>query len=79
LELDGDASRPGALDQPPAVASDGRSRGVRRRAGGRPPGIGVERGGIGVEAEADLTAPLLDELGEPIGERGLQFPGAVNP
>jgi hypothetical protein len=79
LELDRDASRAGALDQPPAVASDGRCRGVRRRAGGRLPGIGVERGGIGVEAETDLTAPLLDELGEPIGERRLQFPGAVNP
>jgi hypothetical protein len=61
------------------VASDGRSRGGRRRAEARLPGIGIERGGIGVEAEADLTAPLLDERGEPIGESGLQFPGALNP
>jgi hypothetical protein len=31
-------------------------------------GIGIEARGIGVEAQADLAAPLLDECGEAIRE-----------
>jgi hypothetical protein len=32
----------------------------------------VQRRGIGVEAETDLAAPLLDEGGEPVGKRRRQ-------
>jgi hypothetical protein len=70
LGLDRDAGGAGALDQVTAVVGDcggsqlgGRCLGVARA---RPaPG---QLGRVGVEAETDLAAALLDERREPIGK-----------
>jgi hypothetical protein len=59
LRLDGDARRSGGCDQTETVLGD--------RLGGGLPWIGgsarlsLEPGRIGIEAEADLASPLLDE------------------
>jgi hypothetical protein len=74
LQLHRHAGRAGALDQLARGGDDRRRRGLggrielaRRRVRG-------QRAGVGVDPETDLAAPLLDERGEPVGERRAQAP-----
>ena len=78
LRLDRDAGGAGALDQRAAVGDDrggGQLGGQRAGTGGHRPLPG-QLGRVGVEAEADLAAALLDERRQPIGEQrqGLSRP-----
>jgi hypothetical protein len=66
LRLHRNAGRAGRRDQADAVGRD-RVRGSRPWIGGFAR-LGLEPRWIGVEAEADLATPLLDEGGEPVGE-----------
>ena len=81
LDLDRHARRPCRLDRQPAVAPhrrgspDGRLA-VRVVALER---LRPQRGRIRIEPEHDLTAPLLDEGGEPVGEVGQRALGAASP
>jgi hypothetical protein len=53
------------------VQLDGRAGELGGTAGATAHGLDRDRpqgGGIGVEAEDDLAAPLLDEGGQPVGE-----------
>jgi len=70
LELDGDARRPGGVDQRRAVLGDGGGRRLRRfRAGGgggrrlRP-----QTRRVGVEPQDELRSPLGDATFEPRAE-----------
>jgi hypothetical protein len=70
LRLDGDAGGAGPLDQGPAMPGDRGSRQLCRRRLGvacRLPLPG-QLGRVGVEAETDLTAALLNERRQPIGK-----------
>ena len=71
LGLDRDAGGAGSFDQGAAVGDDrggGQLGGQRAGTGGHRPLPG-QLGRIGVEAEADLTATLVDERRQPIGEQ----------
>jgi hypothetical protein len=71
LGLDRYAGGAGGGDQPLAGDSDRRGGALGRR----PPPEAAPAGElcrIGIEAEADLAAPLLNESGEPVGERSRQ-------
>jgi len=72
LRLDRDAGGAGALDQAATVLDDRGCRPLSWRGGWivrRAPGPS-QLGRVGVEAEADLTAALLNERREPIGKWG---------
>ena len=77
LRLDRDAGVAGGADQRDAVLGDRRGRGLGRLSGPSPDRRGSSPAGIRVEAEADLTAALLDERGEPVGE-GRSGPSALD-
>jgi hypothetical protein len=76
LRLDRDARPAGRVDRRAAVALDGGGRELRRLARAIARGLDRDRPesrGVGIEAENDLAAPLLDQPRESVTERDDAF------